>query len=150
MRTTVSRVATQPSAPQSTHSLARQPDRPSPAVFEHETSVAPWPAFESHVFGSNPPRIQRKVAVGRVNDPFEREADAGSLYVGSPETVAKRIARTIIDLGPSRFDMKYSAGALSHERLMRSIDLYASSVVPRARQLITAELEIDPVQVFSR
>lgn len=81
---------------------------------------------------------------------FEREADAGSLYVGSPETVAKRIARTIIDLGPSRFDMKYSAGALSHERLMRSIDLYASSVVPRARQLITAELEIDPAQVFSR
>ena len=69
---------------------------------------------------------------------FEQEADAGSLYVGSAETVANRIAATIIDLGPSRFDMKYSAGALSHERLMRSIDLYGTSVVPRARQLVAA------------
>jgi len=43
---------------------------------------------------------------------FDREAATGSLYVGSPETVARRIASTARTLGISRFDMKYSAGAL--------------------------------------
>ena len=71
---------------------------------------------------------------------FEREADSGSLYVGAPDTVARRIAATIGELGLSHFDLKYSAGALSHERMMRSIDLYGSSVVPRAKQLIAAAL----------
>jgi hypothetical protein len=94
--------------------------------------------------------LVRSVAGADVTGEFEREADAGSLYVGSPETVTKRIVATIIQLGPSRFDMKYSAGTLSHERLMRSIDLYASSLVPRARQLITAARESDPAQVFLR
>ena len=39
---------------------------------------------------------------------FDNEADRGSLYVGSPETVARRIATTAKALGLSRFDMKYS------------------------------------------
>jgi hypothetical protein len=37
---------------------------------------------------------------------FDREADQGSLYVGSPETVARKIASTVEALGVSRFDMK--------------------------------------------
>ena len=48
---------------------------------------------------------------------FDREADQGSLYVGSPETVARKIAATVKALGIARFDMKYSAGALPHEKL---------------------------------
>ena len=44
-------------------------------------------------------------------DEFEREADHGSLYVGSPETVARKIAATVKALGVARFDLKYSAGA---------------------------------------
>ena len=55
-------------------------------------------------------------------DEFVREADHGSLYVGSPETVARKIAATATALGITRFDMKYSAGALPHEKLMRSIE----------------------------
>jgi alkanesulfonate monooxygenase SsuD/methylene tetrahydromethanopterin reductase-like flavin-dependent oxidoreductase (luciferase family) len=50
---------------------------------------------------------------------FDQEASHGSLYVGSPETVARRIAATARTLGVSRFDMKYSAGALPNEKLMR-------------------------------
>jgi probable LLM family oxidoreductase len=69
---------------------------------------------------------------------FDREADGGSLYAGSPETVARRIAATVVALGASRFDMKYSAGGLSHERMMRSIELYGSTVVPRVRALMAA------------
>ena len=39
----------------------------------------------------------------------------GALHVGSPETVARKIATTVEDLGASRFDLKYSAGTLPHE-----------------------------------
>jgi probable LLM family oxidoreductase len=64
---------------------------------------------------------------------FDREVEHGSLYVGSPETVAAKIARTARALGISRFQLKYSAGPLPHARLMRCIELYGSEVVPRAR-----------------
>jgi probable LLM family oxidoreductase len=62
---------------------------------------------------------------------FDREAGPdGALYVGSPETVARKIVSTVRALGLSRFDMKYSNGALSHEKLLTSIELYATRVVP--------------------
>jgi len=69
---------------------------------------------------------------------FDQEADHGSLYVGSPETVARKIAATATALGISRFDMKYSAGTLSHDRLMRCIELYGRVVIPLARSLLQA------------
>jgi alkanesulfonate monooxygenase SsuD/methylene tetrahydromethanopterin reductase-like flavin-dependent oxidoreductase (luciferase family) len=64
---------------------------------------------------------------------FDREADQGSLYVGSSETVARKIAATAKALGISRFDMKYSAGPLPHEKLIRSVELYGSKVIPLVR-----------------
>jgi probable LLM family oxidoreductase len=64
---------------------------------------------------------------------FEREVESGSLYVGSPETVARKIVAVVQALGVSRFEMKYSSGQLAHEKLMRSIELYGRAVVPRAR-----------------
>lgn len=70
-------------------------------------------------------------------DEFEREAESGSLYVGSPQTVATRIAATVRALGVDRFDMKYSAGTLAHDKMMRSIELYGREVMPRVRQLAT-------------
>jgi alkanesulfonate monooxygenase SsuD/methylene tetrahydromethanopterin reductase-like flavin-dependent oxidoreductase (luciferase family) len=70
-------------------------------------------------------------------DQFEREAGpAGALFVGSPETVAQKIAGTVRALGLSRFDLKYSSGTLPHERLLRSIELYGTRVVPRVRELL--------------
>jgi probable LLM family oxidoreductase len=67
---------------------------------------------------------------------FENEIGGGSLYVGSPETVAKKIADTVKALGVSRFDMKYSAGGLSHERMMRCIELYGRKVMPLVREMV--------------
>ena len=64
---------------------------------------------------------------------FEREIEGGSLYVGSPETVATKIATTVETLGLSRFDLKYSAGTLGHDVMRRSIELYAREVAPRVR-----------------
>jgi alkanesulfonate monooxygenase SsuD/methylene tetrahydromethanopterin reductase-like flavin-dependent oxidoreductase (luciferase family) len=52
---------------------------------------------------------------------FDRETAHGSLYVGSPATVARRIAETVKALGVTRFDMKYSAGPLLHQNMMHCI-----------------------------
>ena len=60
----------------------------------------------------------------------------GSSYVGSPETVARKIASTMRTLGAQRFDMKFSTGTLSHEHMMRSIELYGTEVAPRVRELL--------------
>jgi probable LLM family oxidoreductase len=67
---------------------------------------------------------------------FDQEIATGSLYVGSPETVAQKIAKTASTLGIARFDLKYSAGPLPHEALMRSIELYGTKVIPRVRELL--------------
>ncbi|MEO3473366.1 LLM class flavin-dependent oxidoreductase [Roseomonas sp. CAU 1739] len=67
---------------------------------------------------------------------FDREADHGSLYVGSPETVARKIAATVRTLGLQRFQLKYSAGALSHARMLRSIELYGTRVMPLVRDML--------------
>jgi len=74
---------------------------------------------------------------------FDREVEAGSLYVGAPDTVARRIAATVEALGVARFDMKYSAGTLGHDKLMHSIELYGREVIPRARELVAAA-ELEP------
>lgn len=67
---------------------------------------------------------------------FDQEAEHGSLYVGSPETVAKKIAKTARTLGISRFDLKYSAGSLPHEKLMTCIELYGTKVIPMVREML--------------
>lgn len=67
---------------------------------------------------------------------FEREIAHGSLYVGSPETVAAKIARTVKILGLQRFTLKYSAGPVSHDNLMRCIELYGTRVAPLVREML--------------
>jgi len=69
-------------------------------------------------------------------DEFVNEADHGSLYVGSPETVARKIAATITALGIARFQLKYSAGPLPHDKLMKSIELYGTKVVQMVREMV--------------
>jgi alkanesulfonate monooxygenase SsuD/methylene tetrahydromethanopterin reductase-like flavin-dependent oxidoreductase (luciferase family) len=61
----------------------------------------------------------------------------GSMYVGSPETVAEKIIRNSKLLQTSRFDLKYSNGGMPHGQLMSSIELYAKEVAPIVREAIT-------------
>jgi alkanesulfonate monooxygenase SsuD/methylene tetrahydromethanopterin reductase-like flavin-dependent oxidoreductase (luciferase family) len=70
--------------------------------------------------------------IGRAH--FDREVAEGSLYVGSPETVAAKIAKTVTTLGLSRFDLKYSNGTMPHDKLMKSIELYGTRVLPLVRE----------------
>jgi alkanesulfonate monooxygenase SsuD/methylene tetrahydromethanopterin reductase-like flavin-dependent oxidoreductase (luciferase family) len=60
----------------------------------------------------------------------------GALYVGSPETVARKIAANLATLGATRFDLKYGMGGLPHESLMTAIELYGTRVIPRVRELV--------------
>lgn len=68
---------------------------------------------------------------------FISEVNGGSLYVGSPETVAHKIAYAIKSVGAQRFDMKYATGPMPHSHLMRSIELYATKVVPMVKELLS-------------
>ncbi|GGH59767.1 LLM class flavin-dependent oxidoreductase [Frigidibacter albus] len=67
---------------------------------------------------------------------FEREIEHGSLYVGSPETVAKKIAATVRKLGVQRFDLKYSAGPQQPGVLLDGIELYGTKVIPMVRDML--------------
>ena len=59
----------------------------------------------------------------------------GALFVGSPETVAAKIVRGRRPAWElSRFDLKYSAGTLPHELMLRSIELYGTKVAPMVRE----------------
>jgi probable LLM family oxidoreductase len=60
----------------------------------------------------------------------------GALHVGSPETVAQKIAQTLTSLGANRFDLKYGMGGLTQEALMTNIELYGTEVIPRVRELL--------------
>ncbi|MBM0202585.1 LLM class flavin-dependent oxidoreductase [Micromonospora sp. STR1s_5] len=67
---------------------------------------------------------------------FDSEVENGSLYIGSPETVARRMARAIRSLGVGRFDLIYSAGAQPASARMRAVELYGSKVIPMVRELL--------------
>lgn len=69
---------------------------------------------------------------------LEQLGPEGAAYVGSPETVAVKIAATARLLGLSRFQLKYSMGHLPHERRLECIRLYAEQVAPRVRELLAA------------
>lgn len=67
---------------------------------------------------------------------FEADVNEGAWHVGSPETVAQKIAATVKALDVDRFDLKYSHGPLPAEHLTTCITLYATEVIPRVRELL--------------
>jgi probable LLM family oxidoreductase len=67
---------------------------------------------------------------------FEADIAEGAWHVGSAETVAQKIARTVGVLGVQRFDLKYSAGTLPHEQMLATIQAYGTEVIPRVRELL--------------
>jgi alkanesulfonate monooxygenase SsuD/methylene tetrahydromethanopterin reductase-like flavin-dependent oxidoreductase (luciferase family) len=70
-------------------------------------------------------------------DSFRSEVGPqGALYVGSPETVAQKIAANLTVLGANRFDLKYGMPGLAQQALMTNIELYGTQVIPRVRELL--------------
>jgi probable LLM family oxidoreductase len=84
---------------------------------------------------------------------FLAEVDHGSMYVGSPETVANRIAAAVQTLGLSRFDLLYALGRVPHEQRIATIELYGHEVIPRVRELLAAaprEEDMPAVETVAR
>ena len=52
--------------------------------------------------------------------------------------MARKIVATVKALKLTRFDMKYSAGPLSHDTMMRSIELYGRKVIPLVREMLAS------------
>ena len=58
---------------------------------------------------------------------FDWEAGPdGALFVGSPETVARKIATNLRALGATRFDLKYGMPGMTHDSLLTSIEQHAA------------------------
>lgn len=94
-----------------------------------------WPGYEAS-FG----KIGRERGwAPTTKEHFLAEVNHGSMYVGSPETVAQKIAHALSSVGANRFDLKYDMGPLPHSKLVKSIELYATEVVPRVRKLLEAQ-----------
>ena len=62
---------------------------------------------------------------------FQREiSDQGAMFVGSPETVARKMIDVIETLGINRFMLHIPVGSMPHERVMKAIKLYGKRVKP--------------------
>jgi alkanesulfonate monooxygenase SsuD/methylene tetrahydromethanopterin reductase-like flavin-dependent oxidoreductase (luciferase family) len=67
---------------------------------------------------------------------FEAEIAHGSMYIGAPETVARKIASAVDRLGVGRFDLIYTAGAQPISARLRAVELYGAKVIPMVRDIL--------------
>ena len=103
------------------------------AATDEEAREALWPHY-ADMFG----RIGRERGwPPSTKDRYLDEVAHGSLYVGSPETVARKIAGAVRDLGVQRFDMKYATGPMPHAQLLDCIRLYGEKVIPMVHELLS-------------
>jgi probable LLM family oxidoreductase len=115
--------------PVSIHSPGHIADTDEQAIEEQ------WPHYEA-MFG----RIGRERGWGPTTKAhYLQEVQHGSMYVGSPETVAQKIAYAVRAVGASRFDLKYANGPMPHSKLMHGLELYATKVIPRVRELLATD-----------
>ena len=124
------------------HRAFQQFDRPAKAIGVHSPGyIAATDEVAREEFWPDYKIMRDRIGEERGWPPiaraeFDREADRGSLYVGSPETVARKIAATVKALRIARFQLKYSAGPLPHAKLMTSIELYGRKVIPLMHDLL--------------
>lgn len=86
--------------------------------------------------------IGRSRGWGRLSrSAYEAEIEHGSLYVGSPQTVARKIARTVRLLGLDRFTLKYSSGPQDYRTNLKNIELYGEKVIPLVREMLAQEAD---------
>jgi probable LLM family oxidoreductase len=100
---------------------------------DQEAAEIQWPHW-AHVFEQ---AAAERGWARPTMDRFQAEVDEGSLYLGSVETVATKIAWVIRLLGLSRFDLAYATGRVPHEQKMATIELYGREVIPRVRELLS-------------
>jgi len=67
---------------------------------------------------------------------FIDEVEHGSLYIGSVETVAQKIAKSIKTLNVERFDLVYGGGPMAASARLKMVQLYGEKVIPRVREIL--------------
>jgi alkanesulfonate monooxygenase SsuD/methylene tetrahydromethanopterin reductase-like flavin-dependent oxidoreductase (luciferase family) len=67
---------------------------------------------------------------------FDAEIAHGAMFVGSPETVAKRLAPVMRALDVDRVDLHHAIGQVPAQKRRRSIELLGREVFPRVRELL--------------
>ncbi|MCF8511024.1 MAG: LLM class flavin-dependent oxidoreductase [Rhodobacteraceae bacterium] len=102
------------------------------AATDTEAREALWPHY-AEMFG--------RIGTERgwpptTKDRYLEEIEHGSLYVGSAETVARKIAAAVKALGVQRFDMKYATGPMPHGQLVDCIRLYGEKVIPMVHEIL--------------
>jgi probable LLM family oxidoreductase len=118
----------QPELPVGLHSLGFV------APTDGEAIEIQWPYYQEQFESAAQERGWRSPTY----EQFLYEVDHGSMYVGSPEKVATRIASVIGTLSLSRFHLHYAIGRVPHEQRMAMIELYGREVIPRVRELLAA------------
>lgn len=122
------------------HTMAKLGKEPIPVGMHSPGYVAETDAAAREEFWPGFREMMGRIGAERGWPPmsraqFEAEVEHGSLYVGAPDTVARRIAEAVTALDVARFDLKYSAGTLEHPKLMRCIELFATEVLPRVGEM---------------
>jgi probable LLM family oxidoreductase len=108
------------------------------AATDEQASEEFWPHWE---------RIMRQMVVERgfphpTKAAFLRDTGPdGALYVGSPDTVARKIAKNLEALDATRFDLKFGMPGLTHTQLMTNVELYGTAVIPQVHQLVKTGTE---------
>jgi probable LLM family oxidoreductase len=123
----------QPALPIGMHSLGFV------AATDEEAMDIQWPYWQEQFESAARERGWRQPTL----EQFHSEVADGSMYVGSPETVAKKIVGVVRTLRLSRFDLAYAVGRVPHEQRMATIELYGREVIPRVRELLAAAPEQD-------
>lgn len=67
---------------------------------------------------------------------YDAEIEHGSMYVGSPDTIARKIAHVVGGLGVGRFDLIYTVGAVPVSARLHAVELYGSKVIPMVREIL--------------
>src|SRR5260370_17450067 len=108
---------------------------------DQEAADIQWPHW-AHIFE----RAAAERGWARpTRDRFQAEVDEGSLYLGSVETVATKIAWVIRLLGLSSFDLAYATAPVPHEQNITTIELYGREGIPRVREMLWDPAE-EPAQ----
>ncbi|MFI5954396.1 LLM class flavin-dependent oxidoreductase [Cryptosporangium sp. NPDC051539] len=105
------------------------------AATDEEAAEIVWPHAQQMHNRIGAERGWPKYTRGR----FESDINHGALHLGSPETVAQKVARTVRALGVQRFDLKYTNGPIPHVHMRKAIELYGTAVIPRVKELLAEE-----------
>ena len=107
------------------------------AETDDEARDAYWPHWEALMAQAS---VERGFAAP-TRSLYAEEVTTGALFVGSPETVAGRIASIARSNHLSRFDLKYDLPGISREARERTIRLLGEKVAPRVRELLDGQAD---------